>query len=163
MKFKSHLVPGAAAVLAGVGAVPADLRDHLQLLLSPHIRRPGGQGAGLPLRRRGRPPRPKHRHAGAHPEEVNHTHQQLKTPDDIIMIMMMIEVKTEFKERAKRSQMNCLVKVENRVSTSGGVFRVLRRLTPTESFDGRIQFSSETRSPVNTATPPPDCDNFFQS
>ena len=108
MKFKSPLVPGAAALPAGVGAVPPDLRDHLQLLLSPHIRRPGGQGAGLPLRRRGRAPRPQHRHAGAHPEEVNHhyqhPHQQLKTPahvpyDDTIM--MMVEVKTEFKERAK--------------------------------------------------------------
>ena len=115
MKFKSPLVPGAAALSAGVGAVPPDLRDHLQLLLSPHIRRPGGQGAGLPLRRRGRPPRPQHRHAGAHPEEVNHPeqyhhpwetqhpHQQLKTPapdpyDDTIM--MMVEVKTEFKERS---------------------------------------------------------------
>ena len=76
MKFKSHLVPGAAAVLAGVGAVPVDLRDHLQLLLSPHIRRPRGQGAGRPLWRRGRPPRPQHRHARAHPEEVNH-HPQI--------------------------------------------------------------------------------------
>ena len=36
LMFKTNF-PGAAAVAGGVGAVPADLRHHLQLLLSPPV------------------------------------------------------------------------------------------------------------------------------
>ena len=76
-------VSRAAAVAGGVGAVPADLRHHLQLLLTPHVRGPSWQGAGKPLRSRGGAPGPQHHHAGAHHEKVSRDDESPQVADEL--------------------------------------------------------------------------------
>ena len=140
--------PGAAAVAGGVGAVPADLRHHLQLLLTPHVRGPSWQGSGKPLRSRGGAPGPQHHHAGAHPEKVSRDHESPQVADELPCESFKSSVnfrRTVTPTYSARASQHCeLVNSE-----------LLRELEIFEIFN----FHQRPQSPVSTARPP-DCDNL---